>query len=247
MVPDNTLENALWYAFRWDKEASRRLFDLIMSQDDKDLFEFCKGIFVDCRDTVLLPKIASAFSTETNPDRRAMLAHVLGGNLESPTAQPVVESILAGVDVRTMEQVLGRMTLLEIGDKPELKSRTALRLRDLVLSGPSANIRVGAAAALSGDFSEEGIRFLIDRVLYDGDPEVQLAALESTPGPQVTRVPLAAERLSAMWTVAIDASRPRRIRGLAAKRVLEAADAGIGSVTPDQKTVLEALAALLLE
>jgi len=245
MVPESTLENALWYAFRWDKEASRRLFDLIMSQDDKDLFEFCKGIFVDCRDPVLLPKIVSAYSTESNPDRRAMLAHILGGNFESPAAQSVVENILAGADARILEQVLDRMSLLEIGDRPELKSRTAVRLRDLVLTGASANIRVRAAEALSGDFSDEGIRFLIDRTLYDGDPEVQRAALESTPDPQVTRVPLAAERLSAMWTVALDGSRPRRTRALAAKRVLETAEAGIGTVTQDQKNTLESLTDLL--
>jgi hypothetical protein len=238
---EETMERALWYAFKWDPKARRRLLDLVMSTEDPVLFDYCKGFFVPCREADLLAEVVSAYSSESNPDRRDMLAFILGGNFEYPSVQPLVEDAMRGSNSRVLEQVLQEITLLKIGADKDLSARTAGRLRDLSMGGTNRGIRLAATKALVGDFTEEGIRFLIDRLMNDADPAIQLAALESIPNVQVTRLPLAPERQAAFWNVAQDGHRDARLRLLASKQLLNAADEGKMIITDDQRRILESL------
>jgi hypothetical protein len=122
-----------------------------------------------------------------------------------------------------------------------MKSRLLPRLRELGLQGVTPDLRIRAVGALLGDVSDEGTRFLLDRMVNDADPALQLKALQVLPINWMSPVPLLDEHLTGLWSVVNDGSRSASIRGWAAESILYASVSLRRPVTPEQRVLLEGL------
>lgn len=232
---------ALWSAVVGNPEMQRRVFDLLMASEERDLLEAGQDLLISIRDPGLLKDVMAAFGAETNPERRAMLAYALGGNVDSPDAKPLIDSILSGGDPRLMKQVLARLNVQGSGHAE--RAEYIPQLRHLVMSGPTPDIRAGAARSLRGDRSEEGIKFLIDRMLTDENPEVQYQAMVALPVTFSGGGAHEEVQFRNLMLVALDESRPERMRRWAADRALMGTHRYKNLMTEDQRAIFQKLAA----
>jgi hypothetical protein len=221
-------------------EAQKAVFDLIMTTEDPSLLEGTGMFLMYAKDPKFVAQLAEAFSTESNPARRAVLATALGQNIGFAEALPAVESVLAGKDAGLQAETLKWLSV--DSKKPEIFERIVPKLRTLGLSNESPEIRAAALRSLRGDASEEGTRFLIQRALHDSHVEVQKTALGSLSLSDMGMVPpIPAEQLTALWTVFGDGARDADLRVHAAQMILNATSRKLGTVTDEQRQALQAL------
>ncbi|HTF58244.1 MAG TPA: HEAT repeat domain-containing protein, partial [Planctomycetota bacterium] len=226
-----------------DPQAQRRIFDVFMATNDPEMLEAAKECLYSLKDADLLQKIADSMSSETNPDRRAALAFVLGMNLDSDIIRPLFEAILAGNDTRLQESALSRMCVQNVQRYAEFSARLVPQLRQMVMTGATPEVRARAATALRGDQSKEGVEFLIDRMNRDPDPNVQMKAMVALPVTYSSGGPHSEEQIRALLAVATDESRSAQMRRWAADRVLmQTSIRNKELVTEEQRAVLKAFA-----
>jgi hypothetical protein len=191
----------LWYLLVGHKEAQARLLEFLMSTPDAAACEAGQDLLIANHEHAFVRRLIEAFGSENHVGRRSMLAHALGGNARNPEARVLIEQILGGADAVAMRHVLTRLNMESFGDRSDAGVRIEARLRDLVTSGPTAEIRQQAVLSLRGGSSEVQIRFLLNLIDGNSDPQVRRAAIRSLPVTFMSPAPLVDEQLFTLWAI----------------------------------------------
>lgn len=209
------------------EEWQRRLWNRFQGETDPAALEFWADLLCCRGKPELTTEILKAFDAETRPEWRAALAVVIGGRGESAGTLPVVLRILQSPDAGLHEKVLSRFSVSLLGRcAPEINDvvlRIRDRLQEIVRTSPSAPLRRAAVRSLSGVYSREDVQFLVDTLMRDPDPDVQLNAMwalplnwSSTPDVETARLQILAAR-----DAALDTSRDGLVRRRCADRAMQ--------------------------
>lgn len=199
--PEETRNTFLWNLLVGNKEAQAQLLEFLMSTADAATCEAGQDLLIGNHGPEFVRRLIEAFGSETHAGRRSMLAHALGGNARNPEARVLIEQILGEADAVAMRHVLTRLNMESFGDRSDAGVRIEARLRDLVTSGPTAEIRRQSVMSLRGGSSEDQTRFLLNLVEGNPDPQVRRAAIRSLPVTFSTHPPLVNEQIAMLWGI----------------------------------------------
>ena len=246
LLSSNLADDKLFYAVRnaamSDPALQKKIFEELMSTQDAEMLNLAKDCFYGIKDPGLMQQILDAFAAESWPERKAALAHVIGSNLDSESARTVLESILAGSDPMLLESALARTSVQGTERHGEFATRLTSRLRDLVTNGGTSAVRAAAARSLRGDRSQDGIAFLVDRMLNDPDPEVQMQAMIALPITYSSGGFDVATQVRPLLAIVFDEKRPEKMRRWAADRALMGSFQQKDLITDEQREILKKLA-----
>jgi hypothetical protein len=226
-----------------DPEVQKRMIEELLTTRDPKMLEAIRMTLYRVKDPAHMQQVLDAFAGEPWAERREALAWVIGANLESESARTLFTSILsAGTDERLQESALGWMTIQGVERNSEFAVRMTSRLRELVRGTGAPALRVAAARALRGDLSQEGVDFLIDRMLNDSDPQVRHEAMVALPVTWTHGGPHEEVQFRNLIQVALDESRPEKTRRWAADRALMSTIRYRDLMTEDQRALMMNLA-----
>ena len=214
--PDEARHGFLWSLLVGYKDAQARLLEFLLASSDPAVWEAGQDLLIANHDPEFVRRLVEAFTTETRAGRRSMLAHALGGNARSAEARVMIEQILSGSDATTLRAVLPRLNMEGFGDRTDAGLRIEARLRDLVSSGPTAEIRQKAVMSLRGGSSEDQTRFLLSVLEGNPDPQIRRAAIRSLPVTFSSHPPLLDQQLDSLWAIARSESCEITVRRSAA-------------------------------
>jgi len=242
LLPEDKHYNALRNVATSDPAIQKRVLEEMMSTKDASMLDAAKECLWGIKDPALVQQLIDSYTGETWHERRAALASVIGMNLENESLRPHFEAILSGSDAKLQASALERTCVQMVDREREFASRLAVQLRQLVTGGATPEVRASAAAALRGDGSKEGVDFLIDRMLRDSDPNVQMKAMVALPVTYSGGGLNEKEQFQGMLLVAQDETRSYKMRRWAADRVLMGTYRYKDLVTEEQKELMMKLA-----
>ncbi|KAF0243898.1 MAG: hypothetical protein FD180_2979 [Planctomycetota bacterium] len=236
---DKKLGDMLWRACLDDPALQRRLFELLLAENDPELLDAAQDMLIAIRDPALLKDILAAWENETLPARRNALAYIVGANGKNPVMAPAALSILSGGDSPLQERALTRFCLQNFEADPPADFVKALRL--LAQHGGTETVRSRAAGAMRGAEEEEDVRFLISLVKSDSSDEVRFQAMQALPIYWSTGSEFEEDQARAVGEVALDPARAEKLRRECADQALDEADHFPGLFTAAELAKLKEL------
>ena len=177
LLSEEQLTRVVRSAAEWNVEGWNVVLDEVLESEDPELFALAQPVLVRISDPAAMERLAKVFAVESHPGRRGLFAYALGDLDRSVAISDQVSTILEGTDEVALERVLEN---LDLDYQPEeCRPAMAMRLRRVALGAESLSTRSKAIDILSDDDSPEGIRFLLDRIIYEPFVELQKTALNS--------------------------------------------------------------------
>ena len=228
-----TRNKVLWYCFLGNYEAQRRLLDFLLASDDPEIWASGRDFLISNHTPEFIKRLLEAYAAESVPGRRAMLAHVLGGNAWNPETHAVLIEILGGADEKILHAMLPRLNMEAFGTPSEAGGRIKARLRELATTSGETDLRMKAVRSLRGDSTEEGIRFFLG-IVSDSSvaADIRRAAISSLPISFSSHPPMLDEQLAGLWCVVHDESCDLKVREAAADRLKNST--GMGTYRPTE-------------
>ena len=237
-ISSEALRSAMWKQFLQDPDAKVKLLELLLNSDDQQLLMDGRVYLAGTEDPAILAKLTEAYLSEPLHSRKTTWAYLIGSCAKHPQLHPYVRDIIAGEDTALKTALLEKLSVLALQRDAQFQQRIALELRKLATQGNAEDIRAAAVKSLKGDYSLEGVQFLIDRITGDASLVVRSNAIQSLPITYFSPSPMLDTQVLVLMQTAGNEGLELSLRRLAARQIIDRAPQAVSEA---ERTYLRAL------